>query len=408
MKKILSMLLVGAMSLSLLVGCGSSSDSSTDTSADASSQTSADADSASASETLDKSFPEETVKIGMEVYDTTAENYMAIVKYFDYLSQYLNVEFVYSESLANAEDEMSFIETCASAGCQGIIGFYNVAGAEAIQHCIDLGMYYWGTEEYYDQFATNDYYVGTYTFLEDGADSSENGDYLGGYEMGYGLAEAGVTHALYLAGGTSFGIQMFLDRQSGFEAGIAAAQADGYEIQYDHDADRIEGWPGTDDFTAALGKYLSMDYDGLASSFGMEAVIQPINDAGKADTIKCAEIGQVNDTFKESVESGLIAVDVYDCEEVVFGNAVVMILNAVTGHNDLNKDADGNALKVFVNRWTVKDAETYNAILDAHNSGVFYITADDVASCLGGYNDAATADSISELYGSWTVDKAIQ
>jgi len=411
-KKLLTALLVAAMGTTMLAGCGETAATNDGAANDGAAEASADADApadtaddSAATSTLDGSWPTETIKIGMEVYDTTAENYIALTGYFDYLKENFNIEIIPSEALASAEDEMAYIETCASSGCVGIIGFYNVAQAEAIQHCIDLGMYYWGTEEYYDQFADNDLYVGCYTFQEEG--SENNGDYLGGYEMGYALGKAGCKHVFYCNGGVNFGIKMFIDRQTGFEAGIAAAQAEGCEIVCDPATDYIEGWPGTEDFTAALSvKLADSSYDGCSSSFGIEALIQPIEDAGLSSTYKTATIGQVNEWFQGYFAAGMFAADVYDCEEVVFGNAVVDILNAATGHLDLTRGEDGKAGKIFVHRWTVTDSETYDAILATHTAGNYYITADDVASCLGELNPDATFASICELYGSRDLEYA--
>ena len=53
------------------------------------------------------------------------------------------------------------------------------------------------------------------------------------------------------------GIQMFIDRLEGFKDGIAAAQANGSDIQWDEKQDSIAGWPGTDDFAAAQSNAIS-------------------------------------------------------------------------------------------------------------------------------------------------------
>ena len=354
---------------------------------------------------LDGSWPEETIQIGVEVYDTTDDQFLAFQEYLEYLTDYFNISFMYSESLASAEDELNFIDSCASAGCVAIIGYYNVSGASAIQEAIDQGMYYWGTEEYYDQFKDNDLYVGTYTFIEDG--STENGDYLAGYELAYSLAEQGVTHVFYCNGGASMGIDMFIDRQDGFLAGIAAAQADGYDIEYDEDNDVIEGWPGTDDFTAALSTKLNGDYDGAAVSFNASSIFQPVSDAGLEDSIKISTIGEVSDTYYDFVQSGTVAAVVYDCEEVVFANAVVQILNAVTGHLDATRDEDGYAGKILVNRWTITDADTYNAIYAYHEDGNFFVSADDLAGCLVELTEDATFETVSDFYYSLDVETAV-
>ncbi len=394
-RKFFAIALVGALTGSMLAGCGSSSSSSSTTTTDDSSAAAETTSEAATDYALDGSWPEETVKIGVEVYDTTDEQFLALQEYFDYLEDYYNVSFMYSESIENAEGEMDFISSCAAAGCAGYIGYYNVSGAEAIQTCIDQGMYYWGTGDYYEQFCDEELYVGCYTFSEE-IGAEENGDYLGGYQMAYTLAENGVTHVFYCNGGVSFGVQMFIDRQNGFVAGIAAAQADGYDITFDLDSDVIEGWPGTDDFTAAVGAKLAGDYDGVAVSFNAASLFQPIADAGKSDSIQVATIGETNDTYYDAVNSGLVTCIVYDCEEVVFANAFALLLNAITG--EASRTDDGQSAWLLAQRWTVADADTFNTIYEYHDDGNFFITAADVATVLTGLNADTTYADMEELY----------
>ncbi len=412
-KKALALLMCATMVTGLFTGCGDDAGTAAPDAGTAAPDAGTEAPAAPAegeseaeASSLDGTWPAEEIMIGMEVYDTADEQFLAFQNYLEYLTEYYNISFMYSESIGSAEDELDFIDSCASAGCQAIIGYYNVAGAAAIQEAIDQGMYYWGTEQYYDEFADNEKYLGCYTFIQDGV--AENGDYLGGYELGYSLGMQGVKHVFYCNGGAGFGVQMFIDRQSGFEAGIAAAQAEGAEIQYDPSKDVIEGWPGTDDFTAAVGAKLAEDYDGAAVSFNAAALFQPIYDGGKADSIKVATIGEVSDTYYDAVQSGMIATVVYDCEEVVFANCMVQILNAVTGHVDATRNADGKAGKILTNRWTISDAETYNAIYDYHDAGNFFVSADDMAGLLVELNPEATYDSIAEYYGSFTLEGAME
>lgn len=408
MKKFLSILMCGVLSAALLTGCGGSDADSTESGA--AGESVADVIESVTGEdatdvALDGSWPEEEIMIGVEAFDTADEQFLALQEYLDSLTEYFNISFMYSESIANAEGEMAFIDSCASAGCDAILAYYNVAGAEAIQRTIDQGMYYWGTEQYAADFADNEMYVGCYTFTEEGKE--ENGDFLGGYELGYSLGKQGVKHVFYCNGGASFGVQMFIDRQAGFEAGIAAAQAEGCEIQYDPAADVIEGWPGTDDFTAAVGAKLAGDYDGAAVSFNAATLFQPVADAGKAGQVKIAAIGGVNDTYYDAVNNGLISTIVYDCEEVVFGNAIPQIVNAVTGHIDATRTDDGATGKVYAHRWTVSDAETFNVIYDYHDGGSYFVSPEQLADCFVELNPDATFESMAAFYTSYDLETAI-
>lgn len=386
-KKLLAALLTSALAATAIVGCGGASNQSSNS---GSTQGGSTSTSDSVLGNGDK------VKLGVEVYDTTDEQFLAMQKYFDYLaSTYDNLEFVYSESLADADAELSFIDSCATQGCNGIIGYYNIAEEAAIDECISQGMYYWGTQSLYDSYADDEYYVGCYNFLSDVADA--NGDYLGGYYMAMGLGESGVKHVFYCSGGYGMNIPMFVDRYNGFVAGIKAAQEAGYDIQFDESTDVVDGWPDADGFAQNVATMLDGDYDGAAVSFNAAALFQPIETAGKADAIKLATIGEVSDTYSFAIESGEISTVVYDCEEVVFGNCVALLANAIQGTAVRNED--GTAPMIYTNRWVVTDADTYNKILEFHNAGNYYVTAEDMNKLMG-----ADYTTVNDFYSKLTID----
>ena len=261
-RKLVSLFMVGAMAAGLLAGCGSASDNNGAANSAANEATDAKAD---ASDTkLDGSWPAETVKIGVEVYDTTDTTVIAYMDYFKDLEDYYNVEFMFSESISNAEDELAFAESCASAGCVGYIGGYNCSGETIVDKVTENKMYYWGCERGLDEkYADNEYYLGGFQPVgsDENVDATKGGDYLLGYSMAENLADQGAKHVVYCSGGDQMGIQMFIDRLEGFKDGIAAAQANGSDIQWDEKQDSIAGWPGTDDFAAAQSNAISKHND---------------------------------------------------------------------------------------------------------------------------------------------------
>jgi len=357
---------------------------------------------------LDGTWPESRIKIGVEVYDTTDATVIGYTNYFNYLSDYYNVEFMFSESISDAEAEFAFADSCAAAGCQGYIGGYNASMDSIVNHVTDLGMYYWGAERGLDEvFKENPYYLGGFMPVVTGASIEGNGDYLLGYDLAYTLASEGSTHIAYCNGGTDFGIQMFIDRQEGFIDGIAAAQADGYDVKFDKATDIIPGWPGTDEFAARQTPIISGDYDAVAVSFsGVEVWYQPILDAGKQDQIKIAGVGAVNDSIVGIASTGAVAALVYECEEVVFGNAVVMIINAVNGHADMIKEPEGYC-RAEINRWTITQEQDFQTIFEKHDAGEYYITAEDMAQFFPELNENASREEFIEFYRSMTLEKAL-
>lgn len=408
-KKVLSVILAAAMVFSM-AACGSS-----DTPADqgaADNQTEAPAaeetegDDAQAEEpaaeegtaaVLDGSYPAETIKIGFVGYDNTSEQQIAIQGYFDYLAEKYNLEFMYSENLADAEGELNFIADCAAAGCKAIIGYYNEALDGAAKAAADQGMYYWGGFGG-DQEAVaaavesaGEYYLGGYT--------TGDAEYEAGKSMAEALIEQGCEKIVLCSGGASFGVPMFVKRTQGFTDAIDAAKADGASVEI---VKEVQGWPGTDSFTADQTAVMDMEIDAIASTFDVAMWFQPVMESGKAESIKLAAIGEVSDTYYDFFNSGLVSVIVYDNEEVIFGNAIPMIINAVTGNKLV--DADGNGFLFPVQRWTITTPEEFNAVYDLHDAGEWVVTAEDIANLIVDLNPEATTESFSQFYGSFGID----
>ena len=198
MKKFLALILALAMALSL-VACGS-----------------APADDGDAAAT------DEPIKIGFVNYDPTAEQYLVLDSYFEYLKETYNFEIMASEALNSAEGELAFIDACAAAGCKAVFGYYNVSNEQALLKCAEYGMYYFGqgankaiTEN--PELMKNEYYLGSFYVGP--------ADYNYGYACIEALVEAGCKKIAGVSGGKNFGVQMFIDRWQGAMDAIADYQA---------------------------------------------------------------------------------------------------------------------------------------------------------------------------------------
>ena len=55
--------------------------------------------------------------------------------YENYLASRYNVEFVFSEQCKDTDDELTFIEGCADAGCDAIISYRSVDANQMAQVC---------------------------------------------------------------------------------------------------------------------------------------------------------------------------------------------------------------------------------------------------------------------------------
>lgn len=403
MKKMISLLLALAMVLSL-TACGGSAPAS---SAPASEPASAPAEepAAPAAEAeepapevegpalaADGRYPAETVKIGFETFTTTDEQFLSIQSYLEYLTQFFNMEILYSEALDSAEGELAFIEQCAAAGCQAVIGYYNVSNEEALKKCEELGMYYWGNGNnsgIVEYGNTCPYYLGSFYV--------GNADYEYGYGCVKALADAGCKKIILVSGGASFGVEMFIDRRDG---AMAAAEELGLEVVYE-----VPGWPGTEEFSAHQSNALATDADGIASMLTALMWIQPLNTAGKFGQVKVAAVDTLNETVVEMFGAGMYVGAAAEITEV-FGMSIPMILNAVAGYGDKQRNADGTAPLVDASWWLVTNVEDagYFASVQGGENG-WAIEGKDVQNMLYDFNPDLTLEDISAVYCAMSAEE---
>lgn len=373
MKKFLALILALAMVLSL-VACGS-----------------APADDGAATD--------EPIKIGFVNYDPTAEQYLVLDSYFEYLKETYNFEIMASEALNSAEGELAFIDACAAAGCKAVFGYYNVSNEQALLKCAEYGMYYFGqgankaiTEN--PELMKNEYYLGSFYVGP--------ADYNYGYACIEALVEAGCKKIAGVSGGKNFGVQMFIDRWQGAMDAIADYQAKGVDVELVYE---VAGFPGTDGgFEAGQTEVLSMEgVDGLFSTLTALMWIKPMQDAGKFGQIKVAAAGE---TMSEGA-IGMFGAGFYvgTATEIidVFGMAIPLVLNAVNGTPI--READGTAPLIDSGWWKVSNVEEagyYGSVQGGEDGKSWVFSAEDLADLLVVNNPDVTVADYEALYTAVT------
>ncbi len=339
----------------------------------------------------DGRYPAETIKIGFLNYDTTAELYLTLRSYIEYLQTAFNIEMLWSESISSVEQELAFIEQAAAAGCDAILAFYNVANEQSVDLCTSLGMYYWGqgfNEAIQAKHSKNPLYLGSFYV--------GNADYQYGKGCVDALVEAGCHKIIIASGGVNFGIQMFIDRYTGAMDAVKAHQEAGYDIEV---VAEVPGFPGTDgSFESAQTEALNSDADGLASMLTALMWIQPMQAAGKFGQIKTAAVDVVSPTVVDMFGAGMyvgVSAEIAD----IFGMAIPMVINAMDGHAEQQRNADGSAPLIDASWWLVTNIEdaAYLAGVES-NEGGWVFDIDDIKSVMYAFNEDLTLDDMSALY----------
>lgn len=110
MKKFAALLLVLALMLSVLAGCGSTS------------------------ETVEAA--NETVKIGVITYSATDSEALMFRSYLENnLGSAFGVDYLYSNMVTSLEDEKAFIDQAKEAGCKGVLAFITYDLAGIVDYC---------------------------------------------------------------------------------------------------------------------------------------------------------------------------------------------------------------------------------------------------------------------------------
>jgi hypothetical protein len=400
MKKISALLLCVVLTLSLFSGCGSTS--STDSTGESKTGTEA--------ETQTKDPYKIAVATIME-----GETWEVQKSYYENeVGPALNMEFMFSEKLADANGLVDFMERAYAAGCVGLINFVtpNDAIAQGARKAEEWGMW----------FVTQNSAIN-----EDVAELTYNLGHCGASAVGIGTAYEnafnelladGENHSVFIFSGAAVGGAIGQGAASHYYSvqGMLEAMQNTYGLTYDKSIDEIINnqnpgevntgnpdikiyiYPGTDvsaATTAAQTQFQTGDYDVFAAVLSYSAFTNALSDveASLGKNIKIigtASIEAQTATGFETIDSQndtMLNAAVINPLNNANGICAVLIYNALTGHADAMKD-NGKAVLFKVSPWVCLSAETYSEIAKLDTSSDTYVlnTADLQALCVE--NDA--------------------
>ncbi len=309
------------------------------------------------------------LKIGVLVADVSGEEAQGFRSYYEnYIADNYDVEFVYTDALADAASEKAAIEKFASQGCQAIISLSSSDRATQIDTCEEYGVYYAIAsgvldDELYEAYKDYEYFAGQ-------VGPGNATEFEAGKAMGEYFKEQGVTSvAMY---GAFIPNPMHVFRAAGVIAGLGDTYGGASEM-YDMigqifadqkvDITKVEGDveliaylqgygdTTTDEINAAVQKepkaFLSV---GMATTF----FTQILNEAG----IPFADIDSFTQANGTAIKEGQLVYLAGKYSSSI-GPVFALIKNAVDGN--VIRDADGCAPSFNQGYQVATDAETFDA-----------------------------------------------
>lgn len=375
LRKLVSLTLVLALAVCMLAGCGSIAGSSTPAADAGTGSTAAD-------NTDTPADSGKTVKIGVLVADVSGEEALGFADYYkNYITSNYNVEFSYTEQLADAAAEKAAIEKFAAQGFDAIISFSASDRATQIETCSANGLYYAVAsgmldDEQYEQYKNDEYFVGQ-------IGPSMDTEYEAGYAMGKYFADQGVKSiAMY---GAFIPNPMHVYRAAGVLAGIGAT----YGGASDKDAivGQIFGDQGIDLSKVGAG---SVEVVGYFQGFGDTTFDELFGCIGSQPEAFLS-VGMATTFFTDILNENGIAFSDIDSFTSANGTAMsegklvylagkysssvgpifAAVMNAVNGTPVRNED--GSALSISQNYLVATDAASFDkyASADKGDSPIF-------------------------------------
>lgn len=310
MKKVFSVILCLVICLTMgLTGCGSNKE---------------DGKADGAKDKLDMS---KKVKMGVLVSDTTSAEALAFRSYYtEYIQQEYNVEFVYSDELKDAAGEKSAIDTFITNNCKAVISFSSFDRPAQLEQCAKAKVYYSVatgtlTDEEYDTYKENEYYVGA-------IGPSLDVEFQAGYDMAKHYLEAGKQNFAIFGGALPYYTEMHIYRVAGMLSAMVEAGGDGASYQGAKSKEEIVGKIFADGSitTGAIGSIELSGYIGgydmddawfakgteMVQTSGLEVVLAVGNGsdffgtAAQGTDVKIASVDAYAKSYGEAMEAGML------------------------------------------------------------------------------------------------------
>ncbi len=362
-----------------------------------------------ASDVPNKPVPTDSTlhKIGVIVYNTGDEE---VIGFREYLQGYIEsnfemVQFLYSDSIQNEEQELAFIQSACDQGAEGFLSFLSQDLRAEVALCEQNSAYYLlasGTvaDEDFDAVADNPWFLGMFG-------PGQPFEFQAGADMArYFLREKTGSRYFILSGGAAMGNEMHYQRT----LGILDALSNAYGVNFVQSRQELAGT--AEPLTLSLDKltvticpgYVSREEyletakeTFLAGTY--DAVLSVLPPAEMVTVIGKTPLGVVDSYNTRNLQlstDGVLKFVVGKYSSMV-GPAFALMLNAVTGYAADFRDK-GRAIQVVQGFWTSDSQEDYvekyalstSAAMNAYNF-------DDLSRVVRIYNPDANLNELVAL-----------
>ncbi len=346
-------------------------------------------------------------KIGVIVYNTGDEE---VISFREYLQGYIEsnfemVEFIYSDSIQNAEQELDFIRKACDEGVEGFMSFLSHDLQAEVALCEENKAYYMlasGTvaDEDFDAVAENPWFLGMFG-------PGRAFEFQAGGDMGRFFAEQDYGSRYFiLSGGAAIGNEMHYQRT----LGILNAFAAHYDVSFSQSREELA--KTEQPVTVELDKLTVTICPGYVSRESYlesakqcwaagtyDAVLSVLPPAEMADVIGNTPLGIVDAFHTRNLQlftDGTLKYCIGKYSSMV-GPAFALMLNAVTGYAEEFRD-NGKALRVTQVFWTSENYDDFVAKYTlATSASKNAYSFDDLARIIKLYNPYATVNDLVAL-----------
>ncbi len=375
----------------------------------------------------------ETFKIGVMESQSNDSTVLRRNYYENYIGPRYNVEFVFSEQVKSADDEMNFIENCVDMGVDGIISFRSSPDVnQIIQVCEEYGLPYsvnTTRTPMVEGAFTGGYQTMTGVWgTEPVTVSNEFKEWIKSVASDDGSEGFMVTSALAFQGNTM---------HAECTQGVLAALQDIYGLTYEDTIENLAAtsvplevpndkginiyiYPGTnstsDNWVQGASTALQTGKYGVflqaAPTYGYTGVAVDEVERGFDMNIKVAVNASISDTlvtaFNTDDKFGNPSLDMATVQSVSLLSAMgfVQVYNHLTGYEALNRIENGEPAFFDMPIWTLSTREQVNqaATWDNAEKETWVFDEDAVNAALGIYNPDLTNSQLNDYYKSITLD----